>query len=215
MKIFLDTADTAEILKYYNPKLFDGITTNPTICAKVGETTKTIIPKIAELSDGVIFAQVTETNAENIINEAHKLSDLSCNRIIVKIPINFEGLKAIERLSEIGVKTAATACFSISQGVLAAKAGADYVIPYVSRMEKANLDFFTFLVELSTIFYENKFNSKILCASFKTRAHVEKTLAAGINEITITPDLIPIITEHELTSIAIENFLKDSKKQEI
>lgn len=208
MKFFLDTANIKEIQRIYPLGLVDGVTTNPTIIAKEGKDFETVIKEIAGVVKGPVSAEVVSLDAGGMILEAEKLSQWAEN-IVVKIPMTEEGLKAVNILSAKGIQTNVTLIFSAAQGLMAAKAGATFVSPFVGRIDDIASDGLKLIKDLRTIFDQYQITSEIIAASIRTINHVEGAALAGSHIATIPGSLFPKLWNHPLTNLGIEAFEKD------
>lgn len=208
MKFFLDTANTKEIQRIYPLGLVDGVTTNPTIIAKEGKDFETVIKEIAGVVKGPVSAEVVSLDAGGMILEAEKISQWAEN-IVVKIPMTEEGLKAVNILSAKGIQTNVTLIFSAAQGLMAAKAGATFVSPFVGRIDDIASDGLKLIKDLRTIFDQYQITSEIIAASIRTINHVEGAALAGSHIATIPGSLFPKLWNHPLTNLGIEAFEKD------
>jgi len=208
MKFFLDTADMEAIKKYASWGIIDGVTTNPSIIAKEGVDLKTRIIEIAELVDGPISAEVISVESEGMIEEGRNIATWHKN-IFVKIPMTPEGLKAVKTLSKDGIKTNVTLVFSVSQAVLAAKAGATLVSPFVGRVDDMSYDGMQLIEDMVQIFETYEFKTEILSASIRHPRHVVDSMMAGADIATIPPSIFDKLVSHPLTDSGLASFLKD------
>ena len=208
MKFFLDTANLDEIRRITELGLVDGITTNPTIIAKAGRDFEEVIKEITALVDGPVSAEVVSLEAEEMIAEARKLAGWAKN-VVVKIPMTEEGLKAVNTLSNEGIKTNVTLIFTAAQGLMAMKAGATYISPFIGRLEDIGTDAFALIEDLVKIIDRFGFESEIIAASIRNIAHMEKVAVLGAHIATIPGDLFPKLWSHPLTNSGLEQFLKD------
>lgn len=208
MKFFLDTANLDEIRRITELGLVDGITTNPTIIAKAGRDFEEVIKEITALVDGPVSAEVVSLEAEEMIAEARKLAGWAKN-VVVKIPMTEEGLKAVNTLSNEGIKTNVTLIFTAAQGLMAMKAGATYISPFIGRLEDIGTDAFALIDDLVKIIDRFGFESEIIAASIRNIAHLEKVAVLGAHIATIPGDLFPKLWSHPLTDSGLEQFLKD------
>lgn len=211
MKIFLDTADVNEIKKYADMGLCDGVTTNPSLMAKVGKGFKEIVKEICEVVDGPISAESISEKADDIVEEAKKISKIHKN-VVVKVPVTEEGLKAVRQLSKEGVKTNVTLVFSPQQAVLAAKAGATYVSPFVGRLDDIGETGMDIVKDIVEIFKNYKFETEIIVASIRNLEHVRLSALYGAHIATIPFKVLEEMFKHELTDKGIKKFLDDYKK---
>jgi transaldolase len=212
MKFFVDTADINEIRDFAATGLLDGVTTNPTLIAKSGRPIKEVIKEICAAVDGPVSAEVAATDFDGMMREGTKLADIAKN-VTVKVPLTMEGLKACRALSQRGTKVNVTLCFSANQALLAAKAGATFVSPFVGRLDDIGFDGMELIREIRTI-YDNFDNLKteILAASIRTSLHVTQAAMAGADVATIPPAVLHNLARHPLTDKGLESFLADWKK---
>lgn len=212
MKIFLDTSNIEEIKNAYNTGMIDGVTTNPSLIAKEGKDFKEVISQIVEIfkdaKDASISAEVISTNSEEMIKEAEELVKIH-KFITIKVPIIPEGIIAIKELSKKGIKTNATLCFSANQALLAAKAGATYVSPFLGRLDDIGVSSLDLIKEIRTIYNNFNFNTKILSASIRSVEQVSQVAFLGSDVITLPPKIFKEMFKHELTDKGLEAFLKD------
>lgn len=211
MKIFVDTADLDEIRELASWGIIDGATTNPTLVAKSGRSFKEVVDEIFDIVDGPISLEAVSTKAEDIIKEARELSKIHKN-VAVKIPINPEGLKAVKVLSKEGIKTNVTLVFSANQALLAAKAGATYVSPFIGRLDDIGQEGMQIVEEIIDIFTNYDIKTEVIVASIRHPIHVIEAARLGADIATVPPGVIRKMVKHSLTDAGIENFLKDWKK---
>jgi len=209
MDIFLDTADVEEIKKY--AFIIDGVTTNPSLIAKSGRKFSDVVKDICAIVDGPISAEVISTDALGMVNEAGPIAAIHPN-IVIKIPLTPEGIKATAELSKKGIKTNVTLCFSANQALLAAKAGATYVSPFVGRLDDVDQDGMALIDEIRTIYDNYGFETKIIVASVRSLAHVKESAMLGADIATVPPKILAQMFQHPLTDIGLANFLKDWEK---
>ncbi len=211
MKKFLDTPDTTIIQEMKEMGLADGITTNPTLIAKTGRKFDEVIKDICAIIDGPINAEVTATTAEGILEEAREIRQWG-EQIVIKIPMNREGLRAVWRLSEEGIPTTVTLIFSVPQAILAAKAGARYLCPFVGRLDDIASEGTNLLYDITTVLNQYpEWDCEVMAASIRHPLHVVDAARAGVDVITIPPKVIDQMLLHPLTDRGIEQFLKDAK----
>ncbi|HIH98293.1 MAG TPA: fructose-6-phosphate aldolase [Thermoplasmata archaeon] len=211
MKIFIDTADIKEIKEIASWGVLDGVTTNPTLIARAGLGFKETINEICKIVNGPISVEVTSTDAEGMIKEARKLAKIHPN-IIIKIPITPDGLKATKRLSKEGITINMTLVFSANQALLAAKAGAGYVSPFIGRLDDIGNEGMQVVRDIAQIFKQNGVKTKLLVASIRHPIHVIEAAKLGADVATIPPPVIRKMVTHPLTSKGIEKFLEDWKR---
>jgi transaldolase len=212
MKIFIDTANLNEIRKAKALGLVDGVTTNPTLLAKEGEKTESLIRKISEEVKGPVNVEVTGTTREEMVKEAKVMATWG-EEIVIKIPITPEGLKSVKILSSEGIHTNVTLLFSASQAILAAKAGATYVCPFLGRLDDISFNGLELIRQIKGI-YENYPNieTQIIVASIRNPIHVIEAGMLGAEIVTIPPAIIEQMAKHPLTDKGIAQFLEDAKK---
>ena len=210
MKFFVDTAEIKDIKELYEAGLLDGVTTNPSLVAKSGRDFKEVVKEICGIVPGPVSAEVAALDYDGMIAEGTVLAALADN-VVVKVPLTLNGLKATKTFKERGVKTNVTLCFSANQALLAAKAGATYISPFLGRLDDINLDGVE-LIENIRIIYDNyAFDTEILAASIRSPNHVTQVALAGADVATIPPAVIRKLADHPLTDKGIEGFLKDWK----
>ncbi len=210
MKIFIDTANIDEIRTANEWGVIDGVTTNPTLVAKEGKDFKSIVNQILSIVDGPISVEVISTDAKGMVKEAVEMSKWSKN-IVIKIPMIPEGLKAVKILNEKGVKTNVTLVFSVNQAILAAKAGATYVSPFIGRLDDIGHDGMQIIKDLVGIYKIYNFKTEIIVASVRHPLHVIESAKIGAHVATIPFSVIEKMFKHPLTDIGLEKFLKDWK----
>ena len=211
MKIFIDTANVEEIKEVATWGILDGVTTNPSLIAKEGRDLKEVINEICSIVDGPISAEVISLEHEGMVKEALELVQLHKN-IVIKIPMTIEGLKAVKILSEKNIKTNVTLIFSSQQALLAAKAGATYVSPFVGRVDDIGAKGVQLIKEIAEIFNIHKINTEIIAASIRNPIHVSECAIAGSDIATIPFGVLKMMSKHPLTDIGIEKFLADYNK---
>lgn len=208
MKFFLDTANVDEIKRINELGLVDGVTTNPTIIAKEGRDFEEVIKEICSLVDGPVSAEVTGSQAEEMIAEAEVLAKWARN-VVVKIPMTEQGLKAVNTLSKKGIKTNVTLVFTVAQGLMAAKAGATYISPFLGRLDDIGTDSMALIKNLRKVLDNYGYKAEIISASVRGLEHVEKVAELGADIATIPGNLFPKLWSHPLTDKGIEQFEKD------
>lgn len=215
MKFFIDTANLKEIQEAQNLGIIDGVTTNPSLMAKEGINGTDNIHKhyvdICNIVDGDVSAEVLSINYDDMIEEGKKLSNLH-KRIVVKVPITEHGLKAIKTFSSLGIRTNCTLVFSSGQALLAAKAGATYVSPFIGRLDDISSDGTSLISEIRKIFDNYNFETKILAASIRHPLHIVNCAVIGSDVMTGPLSAIKQLIKHPLTDIGLEKFIQDSKK---
>lgn len=213
MKIFIDTANIEEIKKANDWGVIDGVTTNPSLVAKEGREFKELVQEIVNIVDGPISVEVISTNAEGMVKEAVELSKWSSN-IVIKIPMIPEGLKAVKILCAKEIKTNVTLTFSVNQVLLAAKAGATYVSPFIGRLDDIGHEGMQIVRETIEIFKLYNFKTEVIVASVRHPLHVIEAAKAGAHVATVPFKVIEKMFKHPLTDIGLERFLNDWKKVE-
>ena len=208
MKLFIDTAIVEEIKKANDMGVICGVTTNPSLIAKSGRDFKEVITEITNIVDGPISAEVVSTEAEGMVKEADELVKIHKN-IVIKIPMTEEGLKATKILSFKGIKTNVTLIFSAAQALLAARAGATYVSPFLGRLDDIGMDGMELIKEIVEIFEIHDIRTEIIAASIRSPIHVTKAARCGAHIATVPYKVIIQMAKHPLTDIGIEKFLKD------
>ncbi|WBW49233.1 fructose-6-phosphate aldolase [Peptoniphilus equinus] len=210
MKFFIDTANVDEIKEINDWGILDGVTTNPSLIAKSGRVFEDVVEEIAKIVDGAISAEVTAEDADTMVDQAHELIKLGEN-IVIKIPMTDEGLKAVKVLSKEGIKTNVTLIFSVNQAILAAKAGATYVSPFVGRLDDIGEDGMNLIRDLSYIFDRYDIQTEIIAASIRHTAHVRECMLAGAHIATVPYKVFKGMLNHPLTNSGIATFLEDFK----
>lgn len=208
MKIFLDTANLKDIKKYASWGIVDGVTTNPSLIAKEGANLEKRTKEIAEIVDGPISAEVVATDAEGMVKEARVYAKWAPN-IYVKIPMISEGLKAVKVLSAEKISTNVTLVFSLGQALLAAKAGATVVSPFVGRLDDISQDGMALIEEIVQAFSNYEFETGVLVASVRTPRHVHEAAILGADIATVPPQILDELISHELTDKGLKKFLED------
>ncbi|WP_438832473.1 fructose-6-phosphate aldolase [Streptococcus pluranimalium] len=208
MKFFLDTANVEAIKEINRLGVVDGVTTNPTIISKEGRDFEEVIKEICSIVDGPVSAEVTALKAEDMVEEARVIAKWADN-VVVKIPMTSEGLKAVNILSQEGIKTNVTLIFTVSQGLMAMKAGATFISPFIGRLEDIGTDAYQLILELRHIIDLYGFETEIIAASIRNATHVEKVAGLGADIATIPDALFDKMTKHPLTDAGIATFLKD------
>ncbi len=211
MKIFIDSGETKEIKEAYEMGLIDGVTTNPTLAAKSGKSFKDLIMEITEIVDGPISAEVVSTTAEKMIAEGEGIAAWHRN-IVVKVPLIPEGLKAVKHFSAKGIKTNVTLCFTGSQALLAAKAGATYVSPFVGRLDDISSEGMQVIRDIRTIYDNYGFETQILTASARSPMHFLEAARIGSDVITAPFKVLTQLLQHPLTDNGLAQFLADWEK---
>ena len=208
MKLFIDTANVEEIRKANEMGVICGVTTNPSLIVKEGKDFKQVVKEITEIVDGPISAEVISLEADEMVEEALELTKIHKN-IVIKIPMTEEGLKAVKMLSSKGIKTNVTLIFSATQALLAARAGASYVSPFVGRLDDIGQDGISLISDIAEIFDIHGIETEIIAASIRNGMHVTNAALAGSDIATVPYNVIMSMTKHPLTDSGIAKFLKD------
>jgi transaldolase len=208
MKFFADTAEVKDIKELNELGLLDGITTNPSLIAKSGRQIKDVIKEICQIVPGPVSAEVASTNYDGMIAEAGVLRKIADN-VVIKVPLTLDGLKACKRLSGEGTKVNVTLCFSANQALLAAKAGATYISPFIGRLDDINIDGMDLIRDIRVIYDNYAFTTEILAASIRSPNHVTQAALAGADVATIPPAVIRKLADHPLTKSGLEAFVRD------
>jgi len=211
VKIFIDTASIKEIKEASSLGLIDGVTTNPTLMAKEARQPDEVLKEICALVSGPVSAEVISLEASGMVNEAHELIKLAKN-IVVKIPLTKEGLKAVKILSAEGIKTNVTLCFSPTQALLAAKAGATYISPFIGRLDDIAQEGIALIRDIKKIYENYGFKTQIIVASVRNPMHVVNAALIGADIATIPYAVIEQLIKHPLTDTGLSRFLEDYKK---
>lgn len=209
MKFFVDTADTDEIRDLAATGMVDGVTTNPSLVAKSGRDFMEVLKEICEIVDGPVSAEVTATDHETMLAEGRKLAQVAPN-VTVKVPLTWDGLKTCRALTDAGTQVNVTLCFSANQALLAAKAGATFISPFVGRLDDLGQDGMELISEIRTI-YDNypALSTEILVASIRTPIHLKQSALIGADVATLPPDVLRKLANHVLTDKGLEAFLAD------
>lgn len=208
MKFFVDTADVGAISDLNDTGMVDGVTTNPSLIKKSGRNILEVTREICAIVDGPVSAEVTATDAETMIAEGRKLGQIAGN-IAVKVPLTWDGLKACKLLSSEGLMVNVTLCFSASQALLAAKAGATFISPFIGRLDDLGQDGLQLIRDIRTIYYNYGYETQILAASIRSVDHIIECARIGSNVVTAPPDVIKSLVEHPLTDKGLATFLAD------
>ena len=211
MQLFLDGSDIEKIRKYCGLGLIDGVTTNPSIILKSGKNMIEVISELAEIVSGSVSAEVSALDSDTMVQEGIKLAEIAEN-VTVKLPITWDGLKACKTLSNKGISVNMTLCFSSSQALLAAKAGAEYVSPFIGRLDDLNLEGIDLISDIKLIYSNYKFSTKILAASIRTINHVKQCARIGADVATIPLDIFERLVKHPLTDSGLSQFTADWEK---
>jgi transaldolase len=209
MKFFIDTADLAEIKEANDMGILDGVTTNPSLCAKIGvKDFEGHIAKICEIVEGDVSAEVVSTDYEGMIAEGRKLAAIAEN-VVVKVPLTLDGIKAIKTFTDEEIKTNCTLCFSATQALIAAKAGATYISPFVGRLDDISSDGMNLISDIVDIYENYGFYTEVLVASVRNPIHVLESARLGADVATMPLSVIKQLLKHPLTDIGLEKFLSD------
>jgi transaldolase len=208
MKIFLDTADVSEIRKYAAWGIVDGVTTNPSLVAKSGRVFEDVVAEICRIVDGPVSAEVTALEADAMVAEGERLAAIHPN-VVVKVPLIPEGLKAVRALTDRKIRTNVTLCFSSTQAVLAAKAGATIVSPFVGRLDDIGVDGMALIEEIVTTYRNYGYTTQVLVASIRSVEHVRKAGLIGADICTMPAAVLDKMVQHHLTDKGLAQFLKD------
>ena len=211
MKIFIDTANVKEIKEASTLGLIDGVTTNPTLMSKEARDPQQVLKEICALVSGPVSAEVISLESAGMVNEARELVKIAKN-IVVKVPLTKEGLKAVKVLSGEGIKTNVTLCFSPTQALLAAKAGASYISPFIGRLDDIAQEGINLIRDIKKIYDNYGFKTQIIVASVRNPVHVADAALIGADIATIPFSVIEQLIRHPLTDIGITRFLEDYKK---
>ena len=211
MKFFVDTADVGEIKELATTGLLDGVTTNPSLILKSGREIKEVLAEICAVVDGPVSGEVVAMEADAMIKEGKLLAEIASN-ICIKLPLTMEGLKACKALTDEGYKTNVTLCFSANQALLAAKAGATFISPFIGRLDDMAIDGMELIEDIRTIYDNYDFETEILAASIRTANHVKEAALAGADVATIPPSTLKALVKHPLTDKGIESFMADWAK---
>ena len=211
MQLFLDGSDIGKIRKFSELGLIDGITTNPSIILKSGKNMIEVITELAGIVSGSVSAEVSALESEKMIEEGIKLSEIAKN-VTVKLPITWDGLGACNALSKKGISVNMTLCFSVSQALLAAKAGAEFVSPFIGRLDDLNLEGVDLISDIKLVYSNYKFPTKILAASIRTINHVKQCACHGADVATIPIDIFERLVKHPLTDSGLSQFTADWEK---
>lgn len=212
MKFFIDTADLNEIKEANDMGVLDGVTTNPSLCAKVGvRDFEGHIAKICEIVNGDVSAEVISTDYKGMIEEGRRLAAIASN-VVVKIPLIKDGIKAIKTFSEEGIKTNCTLCFSPMQALIAAKAGATYISPFIGRLDDISTDGMQLIEDIVQIYDNYLLETEVLAASIRHPMHAVACAKAGADVATMPLNVIEALLKHPLTDIGLDKFLKDWDK---
>ncbi|HET6528787.1 MAG TPA: fructose-6-phosphate aldolase [Balneolaceae bacterium] len=209
MKFFIDTADLDEIKEAHDLGVLDGVTTNPSLCAKIGiKDFEGHIAKICNMIEGDVSAEVVSTEYDEIMTEARHLATIADN-VVVKVPLIKDGIKAIRSLSDEGIRTNCTLCFSATQALVAAKAGATYISPFIGRLDDISDDGMQLIADIVAIYQNYDFETEVLAASIRHPMHVFEAARLGADVATMPLKVIDQLLHHPLTDAGLERFLSD------
>ena len=211
MKFFVDTADIDAIRELNELGVLDGVTTNPSLINKSGRDIKEVTKEIADLVAGPVSAETVATDYDTMMKEGHELAKLGDN-IAIKVPLTWDGLKACKSLREEGRMVNVTLCFSVNQAILAAKAGATFVSPFIGRLDDINLDGMQLIADIRQVYDNYGFETEILAASIRTPNHMTEAAKIGADVCTAPPEVIQKMASHPLTDSGLSKFLDDWKK---
>jgi len=211
MKLFIDTADVAEIREAASLGLLDGVTTNPTLVAATGRPMRDVLVEICELVSGPVSGEVVSTTYAEMLEEAHELAAIAPN-IVVKVPLIADGLRVVKELTAEGIQTNVTLCFSPLQAVMAAKAGATYISPFVGRLDDVGHDGMDIVQQILEIFSNYDFDTEVLVASVRSPTHVLDALRMGADVATVPLKIIHQLLKHPLTDLGLARFVADAAK---
>lgn len=211
MKFFADTAVVEEIAELNELGIIDGVTTNPSLILKSGRDILEVTKEICDLVDGPVSAEVVATDFDEMLKEGRKLAKLADN-ITVKVPLTWDGLKTCKALSSEGTMVNVTLCFSANQALIAAKAGATFISPFIGRLDDINIDGLDLIADIRQIYDNYAFDTEILAASIRTVNHVSECAKIGADVMTAPPSVIKKLAQHPLTDNGLEQFMKDWAK---
>jgi transaldolase len=211
LKFFIDTADVAEIKKALDLGLCDGVTTNPSLVAKTGRSFDDVLREIVSIVHGPVSAEVTAVDFDGMMKEAHVYAKFAPN-VVIKVPLILEGLKAVKAPTAEGIRTNVTLCFSANQALLAAKAGATYVSPFVGRLDDISEDGMALIAQILEIYRNYDFGTQVLVASVRNPLHVVQAARMGADVATIPFSVLAQLAQHPLTDIGLKKFLADWEK---
>jgi transaldolase len=210
MKFFIDTADVDEIKKAAELGILDGVTTNPSLIKKSGRKFREVIKEICDIVPGPVSAEVIATDFDGMISEGKELAQISDN-VVVKVPLIREGLRAVASFTEQGIKTNVTLCFSANQALLAAKAGAAYISPFIGRLDDISSDGMQLIEEIITVYRNYDLETEVLAASIRHPIHLKQAALLGADVATIPFSIFDQLLKHPLTDAGLKKFLDDAK----
>ncbi len=211
MKFFVDTAEIGEIRELADTGLLDGVTTNPTLIAKSGRDFKEVIQEICGVVDGPVSAEVAATDYDNMVREGKILSKIASN-VTIKVPMTWDGLKACKYFTGKGIMVNVTLCFSAAQALLAAKAGATFISPFVGRLDDVGQDGLNLIEEICLIYSQYDFDTEVLVASVRNPIHIVESAKMGAHVATLPPSVLKQLVKHPLTDKGLDAFVADWAK---
>lgn len=212
MDFFVDTADTSAIRELNSTGLIDGVTTNPTLIMKSGKSHHAVIAEICHIVDNLpVSAEVVAIERDDMVREGQALAKISHN-VVVKVPLTWDGLQACHQLHQEDIKVNVTLCFSANQALLAAKAGATYISPFIGRLDDIGLNGMDLIEDIRDVYDNYDFATQLLAASIRSPSHVTQCALAGADVATVPPSVLKKLCEHPLTDLGLESFLKDAAK---
>jgi transaldolase len=211
MKFFIDSGDIEEIKKAAAMGLLDGVTTNPSLLAKSGKTMKKALVEICDVVDGPISGEVLSTSYEEILREGREIAKIHKN-MVVKVPLISDGLRAVKTLKQEGIRTNVTLCFSANQALLAAKAGASFISPFIGRVDDTSHEGMQLIEQILTIYQNYSYQTEVLVASVRSPVHVLQAAQLGADICTIPLKIIEQLIYHPLTDLGLKKFVEDGKK---
>ena len=211
MDFFLDSAEPKEISKFYSLGVINGVTTNPSLIYQSNKPFQEIISQICEITKGPVSVEAVSNSYEEMVEEGLQLAKMASN-VVVKLPITWDGIRACKKLSENKIPVNITLCFSSAQAILAAKAGASYISPFIGRLDDSNINGVELIRQIKAIYKNYGFTTKILAASIRTKNHVTESAIAGADIATIPPKLFGSLVEHHLTEKGLKTFSSDWEK---
>jgi len=211
MKIFLDSVDIAEISKFVDYGIIDGITTNPTLISSASMSLTEIITELSLLLKGDISIEVVSNNFDGMIKEGHKILEINSN-LVIKLPVTWDGIKACNYFSKQNIKVNMTLCFSLNQALLAAKAGATYVSPFIGRLEDAGGNGIELITSIKNTYNNYSIKTQVLAASVRTLEHIEQVALRGADVVTLPTKIISEMLTHQLTEVGLKKFNDDWMK---
>lgn len=210
LKLFLDSADPEKIRRALDFYPIDGVTTNPTILSRQNTELLPLLKELRKITEGrLLFVQVTAEKSDDMVREAHMIADRLGGDLCIKIPATEEGLRAIKILSRDGISTTATAVYSVSQAILAAAAGADYVAPYMSHIDNLCLDSAQVAGDMAKLFREHYPKTNVLAASFRVAEQINRAVLCGVGAVTVAPEMLPVMIGNRGTEAELESFEKN------